>query len=104
MILKRWSVIAVLGIVGLALLVYVLGSDTAEVLSTGPVDPGVVPQGPDDSSDLVTAITAVAGAVTTLGAAIFGLLGKWTDYRKAQLEVAAKELELEQKRRAAEAE
>ncbi|WP_299554866.1 hypothetical protein [uncultured Tateyamaria sp.] len=99
---KRWSVIVVLGLIGLALLSYVIGSDAGDALLLSEPSNGVVPQGPGDSGDIAGAITAVAGAVTTLGAAVFGLLGKWTDYRKAQLEVAAKELE--QKRQAAKAE
>lgn len=94
MILKRWGVIVVLAVIGLGLLGYWMTLDVPP--------PGVTPQG--DADSITAAVTAVAGAITTLGAAMFGLLGKWTDYRKAQLEVAAKELELEQKRQAAQAE
>jgi hypothetical protein len=93
MFLKRWSVIAVLAVVGLGLLAYWMSLDVPP--------PGVTPQGDQDS--VASAITAIAGALTTLGGAVFGLLSKWTDHRKAQLEVASKELELEQKRRAAQA-
>jgi len=104
-ILKRWSVIVILVLIGVALLVYLIGSGAGDAIALRDSTDGVVPQGPgSDSGDIAGAITAVAGAVTTLGAAVFGLLGKWTDYRKAQLEVAAKELELEQKRQAAKTE
>lgn len=94
MVLKRWSVIIVLMAIGFGLLGY--------WMTLEPAPPGVTPQGNADS--LTAAITSVAGAITTLGAAVFGLLGKWTDYRKAQLEVASKELELEQKRQSSQAE
>ncbi|MCB4379971.1 hypothetical protein FZX02_05775 [Synechococcus sp. MU1644] len=104
LILKRWSVITIMGLIGLALLGYLIRSDAGEAILLSETPDGVVPQGPDTGGDIAAAVTAVAGAVTTLGAAVFGLLGKWTDYRKAQLEVAAKELELEQKRQAAKAE
>lgn len=104
LILKRWSVIVIMGLVGLALLAYLIGGHAGDVMLLSETPDGVVPQGEDDRGDIAGAITAVAGAVTTLGAAVFGLLGKWTDYRKAQLEVAAKELELEQKRQAGKAE
>ncbi len=93
MIFKNWAVIIVLAIVGLGLGAY--------WLSIPSTPDGVITQSGDD--DTVTLVATLAGAITTIGASVFGILGKYNDYRKVKLELAEKELELEQKRRALEA-
>ena len=62
-------------------------------LTVDRVPPGVTPQ--SGESDATTLAVTLAGAITTVGGAIFGVLGKYNDYRKAQLEIKAKELEIE---------
>ncbi|MEP3848162.1 MAG: hypothetical protein ABJM43_22720 [Paracoccaceae bacterium] len=93
MIFKNWAVIIFLALVGLALGWYWLSIPAAPK--------GVVAQSGDD--DTVTLVATLAGAITTIGASVFGILGRYNDYRKVKLELAEKELELEQKRRALEA-
>jgi len=87
MFLKRWPVIAVLLVIGLGLLIY--------WLSLPRVPEGLVAQG--DGDDLATSIAALAGAITTLGTAAFAMLSKWNEYRKEQLDVRERELELKKK-------
>lgn len=93
MIFKNWAVIIILAAIGLGLWWYWLSIPTAAK--------GVVAQSGDN--DTVTLIATLAGAITTIGGAVFGILGKYNDYRKVKLELAEKELELEEKRRALEA-
>jgi len=81
MFLKNWIVIVVLLAIGLALAWYGLRTTTARVA----LSPGVVPQG--GTEDLVTAIAAIAGAITTLTGAIFGAAMKLIEYKKASLAV-----------------
>ena len=88
MFLKRWSVIVLLGLMGIGLLGY--------WLTLGTVPDGVTPQ--SGAEGTAGTITVIAGAITSLGGAIFGILGKWNDFRKARLDIAAKELELAEKR------
>jgi len=88
MFLKNWFVIAVLSIVGLGLMYFWLTADSSP--------PGVTPQ--SGETDATTLAVTLAGAITTVGGAIFGVLGKFNDYRKAKLEIEAKELEIEEKR------
>lgn len=89
MILRNWFVIVALTAIGLGLLTYWLSMPTTPE--------GVTPQGEDD--DLFKAIAALAGAITTLGTAIFGVLGKLNEFRAKRIEIATAELELAKKRR-----
>ena len=89
MFLKRWSVIAVLLLIGLAFWAY--------WYSLPRVPGGVTPQ--SGSEDWVKAIAALAGMITTLGGAVFGVLGKLNDYKKVKLEIAEKELEIARKQK-----
>ena len=84
--LKNWKVIVALIIAGVGLGLYWWQIR---------VPAGVTPQG---SEDVYAAIAALAGAITTLGTAIFGMLGKWADYKKTKLEIEEKQFELEQKK------
>ena len=84
--LRNWKVIVALTIAGLALAFYWWQIR---------IPPGVTPQ---SSEDVYTAIAALAGAITTLGTAFFGVLGKWADYKKTKLEIEEKQFELEQKK------
>ncbi|MEP6066860.1 MAG: hypothetical protein ABJ246_13555 [Paracoccaceae bacterium] len=93
MIFKNWAVIIILAVIGLGLGWYWLSIPT--------VPDGVLAQSGDDAT--VTLVATLAGAITTIGGSVFGILGKYNDYRKVKLELAEKELELEQKRRALEA-
>jgi hypothetical protein len=90
MFLKKWPVIIILAVIGLALGFYWLVTPT--------VPDGVTPQG--DEAGTTAMLATLAGAITTLGGSIFGLLGKLNEYKKVRLEIAEKEFELEQKRRA----
>lgn len=94
MVLKKWPVIIVLGCIGLAL-AYLW-------LSTPSIPDGVTPQGDDMGPTAMLA--TLAGAITTLGGSVFGILGKLNEYKKARLEIAQQEFELEQKRKALEEE
>lgn len=87
MILRNWTVIIVLAATGLALGWY--------WFTLPSVPDGVSPQGGMDET--VTAVAALAGAITTIGGSIFGVLGKLNEYKKAKLEIAEKELALAQK-------
>lgn len=89
MFLKKWPVIIILGCVGSGLLYYWL---TAER-----VPPGVTPQ--SGQSDTITLIVSLAGAIGTLGGAVSGLVSKYYEFRKTQLEIEAQELEILQKRK-----
>lgn len=82
MFLKNWLVILGLTIIGVALWAYWRQA-------TSGVD-GVTPQG--GTEDAVTAIAALAGAITTLAAAISGAAMKYIEYRKASLDIEAKRL------------
>lgn len=84
--LRKWSVIAILIIVGVGLGLYWWQARPPS---------GVTAQSGESFS---TAIAALAGAITTLGTAIFGMLGKWTEYKKTQLEIEEKKLDLEHKK------
>lgn len=88
--LRRWPVILLLAAIGLACLGY--------VIRMPPTPVGVTPQG--DVETAVSRIAAIAGAITTLGTAIFGLLGKWTEHRKARLDIEKAKLDIEERRRA----
>jgi len=90
MFLKNWIVILLLGVIGLGLGIYWLNTPT--------IPDGVTPQG--DEQDPMVLLAALAGAITTLGGSVFGILGKYNDYKKVRLEIAEKEFELEQKRKA----
>lgn len=87
--LKQWSVILLMTALGLALGVYWLAQPTAPE--------GVTPQG--DVDGVTQSVLALAGAITALGTAVFGVLGKVSDFRKAQLDIEAKKLEIEAKKR-----
>ncbi len=87
--LRTWPVILVLAAIGLGLAGYWL---TLE----GTPD-GVTPQSGGETA--MNGILALAGAITTLGTAIFGVLSKLTEHRKAQLDLEKTRLELEEKRR-----
>ena len=93
MFFKNWIVIVVLMVVGIGLGAY--------WLSLPVVPDGVTPQSGED--DTMKALAALAGAITTIGTAIFGVLGKFNDYREKRLAIANAELELEKKRRELEA-
>ncbi len=93
MILKHWAVILGLGIIGLALGAY--------WLSLPSVPEGVTPQSGEGST--INGLAALAGAITTLGTAVFGVLGKYNDFRAKRLAIAKAELDLEQQRREMEA-
>lgn len=84
--LRNWKVIVALTIVGVG-----LGYYWWQIR----IPAGVTPQG---NEDFYAAIAALAGAITTLGTAIFGMLGKWADYKKTKLEIEEKQLELNQKK------
>lgn len=90
MFLKNWLVIIVLAVIGLALARY--------WLSIPRIPDGVTPLG--DETGTLAIVASLAGAVTTLGGAIFGVLGKLNDYKKVRLEIEEKELELEKIRSA----
>jgi hypothetical protein len=92
MFLKRWGVIVVLALVGLA-----LGAYWWSMPST---PDGVTPQGGSDET--ITAIAALAGAVTTLGGAIFGVLMKFTEYQKAKLDIEERRIALQEKKQSLE--
>ena len=94
MFLKKWPVILVLACVGIGLAVYWLR------LPTTPE--GVITQG--DGDDVFTNVAALAGAITTLGGAIFGILGQYNDYRAKRIAIATAEVELAQKRKELESE
>lgn len=89
--LKRWSVILLLTLFGLGLGMYWLSQPT--------VPQGTTPMG-DTAAGTTQSVLALAGALTALGTAVFGLLGKFNDFRKAQLDIEAKKLDNEAKRRA----
>jgi hypothetical protein len=86
-ILKRWSVISVLFAVAVGLGLYWLYSAPS----------GVTPQG--GTEDTVTTIAALAGAITTMAAAISGAAMKLVEYRKANLDLEAQRLANEKMRR-----
>ena len=88
MFLKNWIVIVVLAVIGIALGGY--------WLSLPSVPDGVTPQGGMD--DTVTAVAALAGAITTIGGSVFGVLGKLNEYKKAKLEIEEKEIALVEKK------
>jgi uncharacterized membrane protein YedE/YeeE len=88
MFLKNWIVIIILAVVGVLLAGYWLS------LPETPV--GVTPQGGLD--DAVTAIAALAGAITTIGGAVFGVLGKLNEYKKAKLDIEEKQMALDEKK------
>lgn len=87
--LKNWAVLSVLAIVGIGLLIYGLGVERAPE--------GVTPQSGGGGA-LTERLLALAGAITTLGTAIFGVVGKYAEHRKAQLARRKDELELEKMR------
>jgi hypothetical protein len=86
-LLKRWSVIIVLLAVAVGLGWYWLSLPTA----------GVTPQGGTEGA--VTAIAALAGAITTMAGAISGAAMKLVEYRKANLDLEAQRLANEKLRR-----
>jgi hypothetical protein len=86
---RNWIVIGVLAAIGLILIGY--------WFSLTSVPDGVTPQG--DSDEWLKAIAAIAGGITTLSASIFGALSKLNEYKKAKLDIEAKRLEIEEKRR-----
>lgn len=88
-ILKNWFVIVVLSAIGLALFVY--------WQSIQSLPEGITPQG--DENDNFKQIATLAGAITTLGTAVFGVLGKFNDFRARRIANALAELELEKKRK-----
>ena len=87
--LRNWIVIGVLAVIGLVLIGY--------WFSLPSIPDGVTPQG--DSDEWIKSITAIAGGITTLSVSIFGALSKLNDYKIAKLDIEAKRLELEEKRR-----
>lgn len=87
--LRNWIVISVLAATGLILIGYWFSLPSVPV--------GVTPQGYSD--EWIKSIAAIAGGITTLSASIFGALSKLNDYKKAKLDIEAKRLELEEKRR-----
>jgi len=89
MFLKNWIVIVILAVIGIGLGWY--------WFSLPVVPDGVTPQGEVD--DAVTAIAALAGAVTTMGASVFGVLSKLNEYKKAKLEIAEKQMALDEKKK-----
>lgn len=89
MFLKKWPVIIILACIGIALVGY--------WLSLPSTPEGVTPQ--SDSAPWATQIAALAGAITTLGGAIFGILGQFNDYRAKRIAIATAEVELAQKRK-----
>lgn len=94
MIFRNWIVIAVLALIGLGLLGY--------WMSLPSVPDGVTPQGGVD--DAIKAVGALAGAITTIGGAIFGVLGKLNEYKKAKLDIEEKQLALDEKKQKRQAE
>ncbi len=44
-------------------------------------------------------LAALAGAVTTMGGAVFGVLGKLNEYKKAKLDIAEKQMVLDEKKK-----
>ncbi len=94
MILKRWPVIIGLSCIGIALVAY--------WLSLPKTPDGVTAQ--SGSDDAVKTIAALAGAITSLGGAIFGILGQLNDYRAKRIAIATAEVELAQKRKELESE
>lgn len=84
MFLKNWFVISALGAIGLALLFFWFAMPSTPE--------GVTPQ--SDEDDVVKAIAALAGAITTLGTAVFGILGKLNDFRAKRIAIAKAEIEL----------
>lgn len=86
--LRNWIVITVLALIGVALSYF--------WFTLPQVDPSVTPKG--GTEDMVTAIAAFAGAITTFGAAIFGVLGKYNEYTKAKLEIEEKRIDLDRKK------
>jgi|GEM_PF-4871516 len=88
MFLRNWIVIIVLAAIGIALGWYWLSLPNAP--------DGVTPQGGMD--DTVTAVAALAGAITTIGGSVFGVLGKLNEYKKAKLEIEEKEIALAEKK------
>jgi hypothetical protein len=93
MIFRNWIVIIILTLIGLFLAGYWL------TLPATPV--GVTPQG--GTEEAVKAVGAIAGALTTLGAAIFGVLGKLNEYKKTKLELEEKRIALDEKKKSADA-
>ncbi len=89
MFLKNWIVIIILAVIGISL--------TGYWLSLPDVPDGVTPQG--GMEDAVTAMAALAGAVTTMGGAVFGVLGKLNEYKKAKLDIAEKQMVLDEKKK-----
>ncbi|WP_299681047.1 hypothetical protein [uncultured Roseobacter sp.] len=88
MVFRNWIVIGILAVVGLALISY--------WISLPDVPDGVTPQSGMD--DTVKAVAALAGAITTLGGAVFGVLGKLNEYRLAKLEIEEKRMALEERK------
>jgi len=86
--LKNWVFILVLAAIGIALFYY--------WFSIHQPIPGVTPQGGD--SDSVTALVALVAAIVSLGSALFGVLGKYFEYKKAQLEIEEKHFDLDRKK------
>ena len=87
--LRNWTIIGVLAAIGFILIGYWL------LLPS--VQDGVTPQG--DSDEWTKSIAIIAGGITTLSASVFGALGKLNEYKKAKLDIEAKQLELEERRR-----
>lgn len=99
MFLKRWPVIVALCVIGLACLAYFLGLFGSGAQPAPPSN-GVTPMGDPQDSGWVKDIAAIAGAITTLGTAAFAMLSKWTDFRKAQLDIKKAELDLQERAQA----
>jgi hypothetical protein len=59
--------------------------------------PGVTPQSGEDET--YKAMAALAGAITTLGTAVFGVLGNFNEYRQKRLAIQKAELDIEKQRR-----
>ena len=93
MFFKNWIVICVLAACGMGLLIY--------WNSIPAVPDGVTAQSGEDET--YKAMAALAGEITTLGTSIFGVLGKFNEYREKRLSIQKAELEIEKQRRELEA-
>ena len=93
MFLKNWTIIIILLVVAVGLGWYALQANILQNPTTG----GVTPQG--GTQDTVTAIAALAGAITTLVGAVSGAAMKFIEYKKASLAVEGQQIANEKARK-----